>query len=513
MDRVAPALALLHARQEERGFLDEEWIRTVAHAIGTSPTELYGAVAAYPRFRLAPGGTPPSVCGGPACALAGGRADPGEASTHCLGLCDQPVAGWTANGARVRAAQEGPWRAPSPVPPRRVAAQSVYFGGDDPFEAVRAARALPPDALLSRVAESGLRGYGGAGFPASRKWETVRARGGTPYVICNADESEPGCFKDRTLLDREPRRVLAGLCLAAHAVGAREGIVYIRCEYRAQREALEREIARSRAEGLLGDSFDVAVRQGAGAYVCGEETALLNSLEGKRPIPRDRPPYPAEAGLFGRPTLVQNVETLAALPAIASRGAAAFKETGPAKLFCVSGDVASPGVFELPLGTPARELLSLAGARSEEIGAFTLGGLSGGLLPSHTLDVRLDFADPRRYGASLGAGGIVVLDRSRCVVRFARDAVSFFAGESCGKCFPCRIGTTRLAERLDKAVRLERFPAGEAEALVEILRLGSACGLGPSAALVARHLSDHFGAALAAHLEGRCPAGVCGRER
>lgn len=512
MDRLAPALALLHARQEERGHLDEEGIRSIARAVGISPVELYGAVAAYPRFRLAPGGTTSSVCGGPACALADGRAAPGEPRTHCLGLCDQPAAGWTDRGARVRTAREGPWKAPAPLPPRRVAARSVYFGEDDPFEAVRAARERAPEALRAQVAESGLRGYGGAGFPAARKWEAVRAQAGVPYVVCNADESEPGCFKDRMLLDREPRRVLAGLALAAHAVGAREGIVYLRCEYGAQREAMEREVARCRAEGLLGEPFDVAVRQGAGAYVCGEETALLNSLEGKRPIPRDRPPYPAEAGLFGRPTLVQNVETLAALPAIASRGAAAFKETGPAKLFCVSGDVASPGVFELPLGTPVRDLLALAGARPEAVGAFTLGGLSGGLLPPRALDVRLDFADPARHGASLGAGGIVVLDFSRCVVRFARDAVSFFAGESCGKCFPCRIGTTRLVERLDAACRLEKPSLEETGALVEVLRMGSACGLGPSAALVMRHLSGHFGEALAAHLGGTCPAGVCGRE-
>jgi NADH-quinone oxidoreductase subunit F len=373
--------------------------------------------------------------------------------------------------------------------------------------------------LIAAVSDSGLQGRGGAGFPAGRKWEMVRgAAGDRKYLVCNLDESEPGTFKDRYILDHQPRRLLAGMIIAAHAVGASEGVVYIRYEYQEQRRRLLAEIDALRADGLLGDTFDIAVRRAAGLYVCGEESALLNSLEGKRPIPRDRPPYPTDAGLFGCPTLIQNAETLAAVPSIIAKGGAWYRDMGSPKLYCVSGDVPSPGVFELPLGTTARDLLERAGVT--DVKAFTLGGLSGGLLPASALDVKLDFEDPRRYGAALGSGAVIALGPSRCAVRFALEGMRFFAGESCGKCFPCRIGTTRLRERLDALAPALPPGAGlkpaptrdgvlEMQDIIDVLHTGSACGLGPAAATLAKHLLTYFPDEIEAHQKGHCPSGEC----
>jgi NADH-quinone oxidoreductase subunit F len=420
--------------------------------------------------------------------------------------------------------------------------ESAFFGDDDPVAAARTALGKPPAELIEAVSDSRLQGRGGAGFPAGRKWEMVRAVPGEPkYLVCNLDESEPGTFKDRYILDHQPRRLLAGMIIAAHAVAASQGVIYIRYEYQPQRQRLLAEIESLRSEGLLGDAFDIVVRRAAGLYVCGEESALLNSLEGKRPIPRDRPPYPTDAGLFGCPTLIQNAETLAAIPAIISKGPAWYREAGSPKLYCVSGDVARPGVFELPLGATARDLLARAGAA--DVKAFTLGGLSGGLLPASALDVKLDFEDPRRYGAALGSGALIVLGPERCPVRFALDGMRFFAGESCGKCFPCRIGTTRLREQLDALSGGSRpsipggsgsptpgrsgspIPGGsgsptpggsgfnltpgdgaaEMPDIIDVLHTGSACGLGPAAGTLARHLLDYFPEEVQAHKEGGCP--------
>ncbi len=513
LEALAPALSILHDRQASLGYIDEDAIRAVAAATEQSPVEVYGAVLAYPRFSVEPGRGPAlSVCAGPVCRMRGAdealRSLDGATPTHCLGLCDQAVAALAPDGPRT--IREGQ---PSPVSSRRPAydpARSALFDGLDPWEAVLAARALDPGAVIQAVSEADLRGRGGAGFPAGRKWQAVRdAPGDSKVVVCNADESEPGTFKDRALLDHETRRVLAGMAIAGHAVGARIGIVYIRQEYGPQYERLVRTVGELREAGLLGDGFDIIVRRGAGAYVCGEETALLNSLEGRRPTPRDRPPYPFARGLFGWPTLVQNVETLAAVPAIVARGAAWFREAGHPKLYCVSGDVASPGVYEAPMTVTAKELVALAGADPGDVKAFTLGGLSGGLLPAAALDTRLDFEAPAAYGAFLGSGALIVLDRSRCVVRFGLDAMRFFAGESCGKCFPCRIGTTRLRERLEAAARFQPADESELADLIAVVTTGSACGLGPSAALIAHHVITHFTEEWQSHLRGRCLSGEC----
>ena len=513
-----PVMELLHSAQEQRGYISEDDIKAIAGIAALSPTELYGAITAYPRFRLGPSEAREAVCMGPACRLCGAgtvlSARSGREETHCLGLCDQPVVVLTVGGPRTARPSDATQLRPAVRrAPTIGVPESAFFGDDDPFDAVRAARRRPPEETIAAVTESGLQGRGGAGFPTGAKWSAVQAASGErKFVVCNADESEPGSFKDRYILDNQPRRLLGGMAIAGHAVGASAGVIYIRHEYRPQYEGLLEAIDRLRGEGLLGDGFDVVVRRGGGLYVCGEETALLNSLEGRRPTPRDRPPYPTTHGLLGAPTLVQNVETLSAIPAIVARGAGWYSDAGSPKLYCVSGDVPSPGVFELPMTITARELLERAGVAAEGVRAFTLGGLSGGLLPASKLEMRLDFATPRSHDAFLGSGGVIVADRSRCMVRFAAEAVRFYAGESCGKCFPCRIGTTRLRERLEAAVRFEAVDAVELRELIEVVATGAACGLGPAAALVTRHLLTHFEEELQAHVrDGRCPSGECGR--
>lgn len=514
--QVALVLELLHVNQERRGYIAEEDLRNTAVVTGLSAAELYSAVTAYPRFRLEPGLPASAVCTGPVCLMHGASALKaglaGAGVTHCLGLCDQPIAILTPEGARTT--RDGArLLMPATPPPAIGVTESVFFSPEDPFETVRSALSGRGEDLITAVTESGLQGRGGAGFPAGLKWTAVRGSNvDRKFVVCNADESEPGSFKDRVLLDHQPRRLLAGMVLAGHAVGATEGIIYIRYEYGAQYKRLIEEIARLRAEGLLGNGFDIVVRRGAGAYICGEETALLNSLEGLRPVPRERPPYPVTTGLYGVPTLIHNVETLAAVPAIIAHGPDWYQELGRPKLYCISGDVPSSGVWELPMTVRAHELIERAGTTLEEIKAFTLGGLSGGLLPASHADVRLDFQDPRRYDAYLGSGGVIVLGRSRCSVRFTLEAMRFFAEESCGKCFPCRIGTTRLRERLERITRLLSADIGEMDEIRELLMVGSACGLGPAAALVVKHLLTHFGAEVEVHEQSsRCPSGECMR--
>jgi NADH-quinone oxidoreductase subunit F len=512
---IAAALELLHERQARRGFVAEEDLVAVAPVAGLSTTELYGVVTAYPRLHLG-AGSPSAVCCGPVCMMKGAREVGGALGapghTACLGLCDQPVGVLAGDGPRVTA-QDDALRLEMPAITSVAVGvpESAFFGDDDPFATVDEALGGSPADLINSVCESGLRGRGGAGFPTGRKWAAVRAaEGETKYVVCNADESEPGTFKDRQIIDHQPRRLLAGMCLAGYAIGARLGIVYIRYEYGPQAERLRREIERLRQEGRLGREFDVVVRRGAGAYVCGEETALLNSLEGRGPTPRERPPYPTTHGLFGAPTLVQNVETLAAVPAIVARGPAWYRDARTPKLYCVSGDVASPGVFELPMTVTVRELLTRAGAHIDDIKAFTLGGLSGGFLSAEHLDLRLDFEAPRAVGAHLGSGAIIALDVRRCVVRFLLEAMRFFADESCGKCFPCRIGVVRLRERLEAVVGHKAIDSGEMREIIGVLRTGVACGLGAAAGLMAGNLLDRFGQEVEAHRQGNCPAGECG---
>jgi NADH-quinone oxidoreductase subunit F len=550
-------LELLHGALARDGYLSPGATREIAEALEASPADVYSAATFYHYVRTEPGhALPAGICEGPVCRLispqadralrqrlgigADGRSADGRyryQGVPCPGLCDRAPAlffdGRFYAGGDVAPAWP-PVEAPASLPEASgEGAISPLLESEKAYEILMGALgSLTPERLIAVVLDSGLLGRGGAGFPAGRKWEAVRAAPAeTKYVVCNADEGEPGTFKDRPVLELGPELLIAGMALAGYAAGASVGIIYLRYEYPRALDALRAAIERAETRGALGDdvagsgfAFRVYVRRGAGAYVCGEETSLLNSLEGKRPWPRDRPPFPTTHGLFGAPTLVNNVETLAAVPAIVERGAEWFRSLGHGeaagtKLYSVSGRVRRPGVFELPLGVTARELvLERAGGVAERtLKAFTLGGVSGGLLPAAALDLPLDYDSPPREGAFLGSGGVVVLHDGDCVVRFARDCMRFFESESCGKCYPCRIGTVRLRELLDQAVGVtERSLSGEQAAaryreIAEALRMGSACGLGPSAALLVSSLSRHFRDEVEEHvLRGRCPAGACG---
>ncbi len=346
--------------------------------------------------------------------------------------------------------------------------------------------------------DSGLVGRGGAAFPTGRKWQAVAQAPARPhYLVCNADESEPGTFKDRVLMEEDPFVIIEAMTIAGFAVGAELGFIYIRGEYPLATERLEHAIAEARERGLLGSDvmgrgvrFDIELRKGAGAYICGEETALFASLEGFRGEPRTKPPFPVEVGLFGRPTVVNHVETLANVPRIVSEGAAAYRAVGTpgspgTRLFCVSGRVARPGIYELPFGAPLRELLDLAGPPAK-LQAILLGGAAGTFVGPDDLDLKLTFEDTRKAGATLGSGVVLVLDDTVPMGPVLERIARFFREESCGQCVPCRVGTVRQEELMTRLVRGKPHGSVERErGLLADLRQGmrdaSICGLGQTA--------------------------------
>jgi NADH:ubiquinone oxidoreductase subunit F (NADH-binding) len=382
-----------------------------------------------------------------------------------------------------------------------------------------------PGWATAEVKQAGLRGMGGAGFPTGSKWEFVqRAKGSPKYVVLNADEGEPGTFKDRWLLEREPHRVLEGLLIAMLEVGADEAVVYLREEYVAARAALRAALAELETAGLLGAplangrTLRARVVVGAGSYVCGEETAMLESLEGKRGEPRLKPPYPAQHGLWGQPTLIQNVETLSWVPPILQRGAAWWKGQGVngaagRKLLSVSGHVAHPQVLDVPMGTTFAEVFAQCGGfpRGEPPKALVPGGLASGLLPASKLGARVDFDALAKEGSMLGSGGVVAIPSRTCMVDFAENGLAFFAHESCGKCTPCRVGTEKLLHmvrelRAGKAHEGSFALWGE---LSDAMAAASICGLGQTAMNPLLHGLQHFRGEFEAHARGACPEGVC----
>ncbi|MBM4143233.1 MAG: 4Fe-4S dicluster domain-containing protein [Lentisphaerae bacterium] len=384
-----------------------------------------------------------------------------------------------------------------------------------------------PAAVIETVRRSGLRGRGGAGFPAGEKWGRVRAQPGTEkYVVMNGDEGDPGAFMDRMLLESYPYRVLEGIAVAAFAVGAHEGVLYIRAEYPLAVQRVRAAIARAEARGLLGpdilgSGFGLRLRvmEGAGAFVCGEETALLASIEGRRGMPRFRPPYPAERGLHGRPTLINNVETYACVPWILREGPAAFAALGTAaskgtKVFSLTGKVRRGGLIEVPMGITIREIVEEIGggvAEGRRFKAVQIGGPSGGCIPAEQGDLPIDYEALTHAGAIMGSGGLVVLDDTDCMVDVARYFLQFTQAQSCGKCTFCRIGTKRMLEIL------ERLCAGEGRAgdveelehLGQITRVGSLCALGGTAPNPVLSTIRNFRDEYEAHIAGRCPARRC----
>ena len=396
------------------------------------------------------------------------------------------------------------------------------------FQALkRALRERSPEEILAAVEESGLRGRGGAGFLTARKWAMVRAApGAVKHIICNADEGDPGAFMDRVILESFPFRVIEGMALASYAVGAHEGVLYIRAEYplavRRMRQALEI----CAANGILGDrvmgtdhALRLRVAEGAGAFVCGEETALMAAVEGRRGMPRYRPPFPSESGLWGQPTLINNVETYAAVPWILRNGAKAYAAIGTAaskgtKAFALAGKVLRGGLIEVPMGTTIREIVERIGGGIQggrTFKAVQIGGPSGGCVPASLADTPVDYEALAAAGAIMGSGGLVVLDDADCMVDISRYFMRFTQHESCGKCTHCRIGTKRMLEILDRLCEGKGKPEdiGTLEQLAHTVSRGSLCGLGRTAPNPILSTLKHFRSEYEAHAAGRCPAHKC----
>jgi NADP-reducing hydrogenase subunit HndC len=387
---------------------------------------------------------------------------------------------------------------------------------------------MPPTAVIDEVIHSGLKGRGGAGFSTGTKWSFVaKASGTTKYVICNADESEPGTFKDRVILEGDPHSIIEAMTIAAFAVGASEGIVYVRGEYALAQQRLSQAIAQAREFGFLGKeifgtafSFDIKVHSGAGAYICGEETALIESIEGKRGEPRTRPPYPTTNGLWDKPTLVNNVETLANIPAILRRGADWYRGFGTpsspgTKVYTILGNVNNTGLIEVPFGITLREVISIYAGGLKNGRSFKMaqtGGSSGSIIPASLQDTPMDFDSYNRAGVSLGSGALLICDEDNCVVDLAKVLMNFFQRESCGKCTPCRIGTSRAYAMLT-AISEGRGSLKDLDDLTYLsdnLANLSNCGLGQTAGVPIRDILKYFRAEVEAHIRLKvCPSGVC----
>ena len=530
----------LHAAQSLYGHLPEPVVAEIGRRLGVPLADVYGVIDFYSMFYREPvGETIIQVCGDPACALSGGDdvldalckqlgTSPGETSRDgrytverapCLGLCGNAPAvlvGETplGNTDPLRAAKiiQGAGSAPhtqtdgderiltANCDRGRPTSLDEYMqsGG---YTALGMALRKSPQEIISIIKTSGLVGRGGAAFPTGMKWEGAATAIGVPkYMVCNADESEPGTFKDRVLIEGDPHRVLEGLIIAAFAVGADHSYIYLRGEYPYAYKVMEWAIEEARQAGylgqnILGSGFDceVELRRGAGAYICGEETALFESIEGKRGFPRIKPPFPTTHGLFGKPTAVNNVETLCNVPYIIEHGAQTYRRLGTekspgTKLFCVSGDVARPGLYEVPFGTSLRHLLyGLAGGMRTgwKLQAILMGGAAGAFATAQHLDVRLSFEDLRQAGLPLGSGVVMAFDERRDLRDVLKRLARFFAHESCGKCYPCQLGTQRQYE-ITQRIAAGKILPGDADLLKDIgwtMSDASICGLGQTAAM------------------------------
>jgi NADH:ubiquinone oxidoreductase subunit F (NADH-binding) len=387
---------------------------------------------------------------------------------------------------------------------------------------------MKPSEVIQEITASGLRGRGGGGYPTGLKWSTVAKAAGTKkYVICNGDEGDPGAFMDRSVLEGDPHRVLEGMALGAYAVGADQGYVYVRAEYPLAVKRLRNAIKEAEKLQLLGNrifdsafNFRIDVRIGAGAFVCGEETALIASVEGKRGSPRPRPPYPAVSGLWGTPTLINNVETFANVPEIVNRGGRWFSGIGTAKskgtkVFALAGKIKNTGLIEVPMGITLREIIFDIGGGipgGKTFKAAQTGGPSGGCIPAHLLDLPVDYDSLVEVGTIMGSGGLIVMDETSCMVDVAKFFMEFCRDESCGKCVPCRAGTVqmhRILERISSGAG-RHDDIAKLEELSELLKATSLCGLGQTAPNPTISTLRYFRDEYLAHVaDRRCPAGVC----
>ena len=540
---LLPALWAAHSRA---GWISPGALNYICQRLDVAPADAYGVATFYAMFSVEPRpATIVHVCEDLACRLAGSRELAARLSQRlskdalrpapCLGLCERaPAVLFQCAGAGARDYVVAPAEADMPLSPRAgasgasrtgsVSAPQTFDAGRDSlrllarvgrvdpeslddyrahggYAALPAAFALGPEGVIRETLVSKLQGRGGAAFPAGRKWDAVAKQPARPhYLVCNADESEPGTFKDRVLMEEDPFAVVEAMTIVAYATGCEKGYVYIRGEYPLALERLERAIAAARSAGLLGRSvlgsplsFDMEVRRGAGAYICGEETALFNSLEGFRGEPRNKPPFPVEKGLFQKPTVINNVETLVNVLPIVRDGGAAFAaigtetSTGP-KLFCLSGHVARPGVYEVEFGATLRQLIDLAGGvpGGRSLRAVLLGGAAGSFVGPEQLDVPLTFEGTRAIGASLGSGVVMVFDETADLGDAVRRIAAFFRDESCGQCVPCRVGAERqeeLVTRLAAGRPLGSMPQEIAllDEMAQAMRDASICGLGQTA--------------------------------
>jgi NADH-quinone oxidoreductase subunit F len=526
-------LPALHLAQSIYGYLPEPVAQEIGLTLNVPLADVYGVIEFYAMLYDEPvGETILRVCGDPACALTGSDAVLDALSKYldistdevspdgsfslesapCLGFCEHApvvkvgegtlggadpqnisqIISWT--GGRPKAIVDGDLRlltANCGQGEPTLLDEYVSAGG---YSGLRKALQMEPEAIISTLKASGLVGRGGAAFPTGLKLEGAASALGEPkYIICNADESEPGTFKDRVLMEEDPHRMLEGLLIAARAIGAQQGYIYVRGEYPHAFKILEAAVAEARNAGYLGNKgFDIEMRLGAGAYICGEETALFESIEGKRGFPRIKPPFPTTHGLFGKPTVINNVETLCNIPYIIEKGAVAYRQLGTekspgTKLFCVSGDVARPGLYEVPFGVTLRHLVfDLAGGMrtNHKLLGMLIGGAAGVFTDEANLDRKLSFEDLQAAGLPLGSGVVMVFDESRDIRDVTLRLARFFAHESCGKCYPCQLGTQRQSEILAR-IAAGGIKAGDRDRLSDVgwtMSDASLCGLGQTAA-------------------------------
>lgn len=529
-------LPVLHAVNDRVGWISRGAINYIAQRLDIAPAEIYGVASFYALFSMTERPRRQiHVCVDLACRAAGGPKErdlpSGAHASPCLGVCERApatlvieagasprheilapssrlqnealvIGGWPTDEAPVsNAIPQVGRRDESLVLLRRIGTVDptniTAYLANGGFDALKTAFAMGPTDVINEVTTAGLVGRGGAAFPTGRKWSAVAQQPAQPhYIICNADESEPGTFKDRVLIEGDPFALVESMLIAGFATGCTRGWVYLRGEYPRAWRALQHAIDTAHQHGFLGQnilgsgySFDIEIIRGAGAYICGEETAIFNSIEGYRGEPRNKPPFPVEVGLFGKPTLVNNVETLVNVLPIIERGASAYAALGTEgsrglKLFCVSGAVSEPGVYEVEFGVTVRQLLDLAGGlrQGSTLQAILLGGAAGGFIGPDDLDLPLTFEGTRLVGSTLGSGVVLVLDSTVDIIDQLKRIAAFFRDESCGQCVPCRVGTVRqqeLISRLSKGAHdndLELL-----RELGQVMRDASICGLGQTA--------------------------------
>jgi NADH:ubiquinone oxidoreductase subunit F (NADH-binding)/NADH:ubiquinone oxidoreductase subunit E len=550
----------LRAIQLRYGFLPKAELEALSQRSHAPLYQIHSVASFYPHFYLAP---PPKadvrVCADMSCHLNGacelraeleqrfaksGPADVLIRDVSCLGRCDQAPAvsindeiftGVTALSAEAITRDILRGKEVSELHPEhgRVKCASDPYGEEEKYGVVRRLVITKDwDGALAELKASELRGLGGAGFPTSMKWDLVRQQpGAEKYIVCNADESEPGTIKDRFIMTHLPHLVIEGTIVAGLVTGAKRGILYIRHEYHLQEEILGEELRRCYQAGLLGKhilgsdlAFDLETFVSPGGYICGEESALIEAIEGKRAEPRNKPPFPGQAGLWQKPTVINNVETFANVPQILARGVEWYKTQGTAgsrglKFVGVSGHAAKPGIFEVPMGTPMRDVIfhhagGIRGGR--QLKAFAPSGPSSGYLPASMVDVCLDFKALAEAGSMLGSGAIVVCDDTTCMLDMALNAARFYRNESCGKCVPCRVGSQKMTDILVRwthgGLTEKQYQADLAliDELCQAMSLTSICGLGQIVPAPVQSVLKHFREEVDAHvLKGRCPSGIC----